>query len=104
MATNRGHRVTTVSPWIPGGEGQLRDLIPLPPWLFLLFRGIGWLFRHYYVFLVLSVSIYLWVAWDWSWWQAFLLFPILFILTRLTLIAFWLWYRNPTIPLFARRN
>lgn len=101
MATNR--RVTVVNPWIAGGEGQLRDLIPLPPWLFLFFKGVGWLFCHYYTALVLIISIILWIWWDWSWWQAFLLFPLIFILTRLLLITFYLWFRNPTIPLFTRR-
>lgn len=101
MATNR--RVTVVNPWIAGGEGQLRDLFPLPPWLFLIFRGISTAFRHYYVSIVLLLSIWLWLSWDWSWWQAFILFPLIFLITRLLLITFYLWFRNPTIPLFARR-
>lgn len=103
MATRRSTRVTQVDPWIVGGEGQLRDLLPLPPWLFLIFRGIGWLFQHFLITIVLITTIYLWVAWDWSWWQAFILFPILFLFLRASLITFYLWFKNPTIPLIARK-
>ena len=102
MATNR--RVTVVDPWIPGGEGQLRDLFPLPPWLFLLFRAIGASFRHYLITITILVALYLWIVWDWSWWQAFILFPAIFTITRVTVIAFWLWYRNPNVPLFAKQQ
>ena len=97
------NRTTVVSPWIPGGEGQLRDLFPLPPWLFLIFRFLGAAFRHYYITIIALTAFYLWVWWDWSWWQAGILFPTIFILSRFLVITFWLWYRNPTIPLFARR-
>lgn len=104
MATSRGRRVTTVSPWIPGGEGELRDLFPLPPFVFLLFRAIGWSARHYYTTFTLIMAIWLWWQWDWSPLAAFIVFPLTFLLTRLLLITIWLWYRNPTIPLFARRH
>lgn len=101
MATNR--RVTVVNPWIAGGEGQLRDLFPLPPWLFLIIRGIGQAVRHYLITIITAVSLWLWWQADWVWWLAFLVFPAAFLILRLFIITFWLWYRNPTIPLFARR-
>jgi|SRR5690349_7415774 len=103
MATNRG-RVTVVNPWIPGGEGQLRDLFPLPPFLFILIRFIQWLFRHYlFTFALLIPAIYLWIARDWSWWQAFLLYPFLLLLLRIFSTSLYLWFRNPTIPLISRK-
>lgn len=101
MANNR--RVTVVNPWIPGGEGQLRDLIPLPPAIFLTIRAIQWLFRHYYLTLLSLSSLLLWIVADWSWWGAFLLFPLLTLTARLTVTAFYLWYRNPSVPIFARK-
>ena len=101
MATNR--RVTVVNPWIPGGEGQLRDLFPLPPALFLIIRFLGWLLRHYLLSLLLLSSLLLWTIADWSWWGAFLLFPLLTLSGRLTVTAFYLWYRNPSVPIFARK-
>lgn len=102
MATNR--RVTVVNPWIPGGEGQLRDLLPLPPWLFLTFRAIQWLFRHYLLTLLTLSSLTLWIVADWSWWGAFLIFPLLSLLTRVMVTAARLWYHNPSVPLIARRH
>ena len=103
MAVNP-RRVTVVDPWVAGGEGQLRDLFPLPPWLILTARAISTSVKHFLITGIILLSIYLWWIKDWSWWQAFLLFPLLFILIRFTLITLWLWYRNPTIPLFARRD
>jgi len=103
MAVNP-RRVTVVDPWVAGGEGQLRDLFPLPPFLILTWRAIATSLKHFWVTGVILGAFYLWVAKDWSWWQAFLIFPLIFLLTRLLLITLYLWYRNPTIPLFARRN
>ena len=103
MATSRGRRITVVNPWIPGGEGQLRDLFPMPPVLFLTFKAISSALRHYYITFVILVSFYLWIWEDWSALLAFIVFPLAFLTLRLIVITFWLWYRNPTIPIFARR-
>ena len=102
MAANRS-RVTVVNPWVAGGEGQLRDLFPLPPWLFLLFRGIGWLLRHYLFTLLLLSSLLLWIWGDWVWWAAFILFPILTLLSRVIFTASRLWYHNPSVPIIDRK-
>ena len=104
MATRRSTRVTNVDPWIIGGEGQLRDLFTLPPLLILAFRGIASAVRHFLLTGVILFSLYLWIAKDWSWWQAFLVFPISFYLARCSIITSWLWFKNPTIPLIARKR
>lgn len=104
MATRRSTRVTAVNPWIFGGEGQLRDAFPLPPWLFLIFKTIAIAARHFIITLIAITALWLWIAKDWAWWQAFLLFPILAYLLRLTLITLYLWYKNPSIPLIARKR
>jgi hypothetical protein len=103
MATRRSTRVTQVSPWIPGGEGQLRDLLPLPPWLFLLGRAILHAFRHYLISLTLILSVYFWIWQDWNFFLAFILFPILVLLVHFLIITSWLWYKNPSIPLIAKK-
>ena len=103
MATRRSTRVTTVNPWIPGGEGQLRDLFPLPPWLFITFKAIGAAIRHALITLIIITAIWLWWLKDWNWWQSFLLFPLAAYLVRLILITSWLWFKNPSIPLIARK-
>jgi hypothetical protein len=103
VATNR--RVTVVNPWIPGGEGQWRDLIPMPPILVLLvFRPLGWLFKHPLLLLLLTISLTLFLANDWPWWGAFIIFPLLCLFARLLLTTLWLWYRNPNVPFFARKT
>lgn len=104
MATRRSTRVTQVDPWIVGGEGQLRDLFPLPPWLILVFRAVTTALRHFLITIITILALYLWIAKDWSWWQAFILFPLLFLFLRLSIITFYLWFKNPTIPLIARKN
>lgn len=104
MATRRSTRVTQVNPWIPGGEGQLRDLFPLPPPIFLLFKGIASAARHFLITTTLIIALYLWIAKDWAYYQAFIIFPILAYLLRLSLITLYLWYRNPSIPLIARKK
>lgn len=104
MATRRSTRVTQVDPWIVGGEGQLRDLFPLPPWVFLIGRALSWLFRHFLITGVFLLALWLWIAGDWVWWLAFLVFPAVFLFLRTTLIVFYLWFKNPTIPLIARKN
>lgn len=103
MATRRSTRVTQVNPWIAGGEGQLRDLFPLPPWLFLLGRLVATGFRHFLITTTVVLSILLWWIWDWASPLAFLLFPLIVLLTRALLITLYLWYKNPTIPLIARK-
>jgi hypothetical protein len=103
MATRRSTRVTHVDPWIFGGEGQLRDLLPLPPWLFLLGRGVASAFKHYLITITVILAFILWIWWDWSAVLAFIVFPSLVFLTRSTLVTAWLWYKNPTIPLIARK-
>jgi hypothetical protein len=103
MATRRSTRVTAVNPWIPGGEGQLRDLFPLPPWVFLFFRAISTSARHFLITAIVITALWLWIAEDWSWFLALVIFPLSFLLLRLSIIAFYLWYRNPSIPLFARK-
>jgi hypothetical protein len=103
VATRRSTRVTQVNPWIAGGEGQLRDLFPLPPWLFLLGRFIATSFRHFLITITILLAFYLWIAWDWNYLAAFFLFPLLVFLARSTLITLYLWYKNPTIPLIARK-
>src|SRR3954465_13589785 len=103
MATRRSTRVTQVSPWIPGGEGQLRDLLPLPPWLFLLAGALLHAFRHYLISLTLIFSLLLCGKADWNFYLAFILFPILVLLVHFLIITSWIWYKNPSIPLIARR-
>jgi len=95
--------VTQVSPWIPGGEGQLRDLLPLPPWLFLLGRAIATAIRHYLISLTFIFSLLLWWKAEWNFFLAFILFPLLVLLVHFLIITSWLWYKNPSIPLIARR-
>lgn len=102
-AFRRSARVTQVSPWIVGGDGQLRDLFPIPPLLLLTFRAITTLVRHFLITTTLLLALYFWAAQDWAWWQAFLILPITVVLLRLTLITFYLWFKNPTIPLVARK-
>jgi hypothetical protein len=104
VATRRSTRITAVNPWIVGGEGQLRDLVPLPPWLFILIKAVTQAFRHYLITTLAIIAIWLWWAKDWSWWQAFILFPLIFLLLRLTIITLYLWYKNPSIPLLARKH
>lgn len=105
MATRRSTRITQVNPWIVGGEGQLRDLFPLPPW-FVLFvaRPLGWAFRHYLVTITVIISIALFTAWHWNPYLAFFGFPLLVLTLRTGLITAYLWYKNPTIPLIARKG
>jgi predicted GIY-YIG superfamily endonuclease len=57
-------RTTTItSKWVVGGDGQLKDLFPLPPLLKLLLDLLTWLFRHplYIVlpatFITLAISL-----------------------------------------------
>lgn len=97
------NRVTVTSPWIPGGEGQLRDLFPIPPWLFLIGRFIATSLRHFLITTTVILSLWLWIAKDWNWWQSLILFPLLAALSRLTLITLYLWFKNPSIPLIARK-
>ena len=106
MATNpRGStRVTQVDPWIAGGEGQLRDLFPLNPAVILAGRAFLFLFRHYQLTIGFILATLLWVKADWSFAAAFILFPILLLLARLTIVLLFLWYRNPAIPLIARKD
>ena len=104
MATRRSTRVTQVSPWIAGGEGQLRDLFPLPPWLFLLGRLLQTAFRHYFITSIILLSIYIYFHYNLSPLLAFIVFPIVIYLIRCLLVTLWLWYKNPTIPLIARKQ
>ena len=104
MATRRSTRVTQVNPWIVGGEGQLRDLLPLPPWLFLLGRAVSTAFRHFLITSTFVFALLLWWKGDVVWWVSFLLFPLIILLLRSSLITAYLWYKNPTIPLIARKN
>jgi hypothetical protein len=93
MATNR--RVTVVNPWIPGGEVLV----------VFVFRPLGWLFKHFFFsifFLILPLLLL--TVWDWAWWAALILFPLLVLFTRILVTTLWLWYRNPSVPLFARRT
>ena len=104
MATlRRSGRITVVNPWVAGGDGQLRDLFPLPPWLFLTLKALLAAGRHFLITTLILLSLYLWVAKDWAWWQAFLILPILLYLLRLLLITLYLWWKNPSIPLIARK-
>jgi hypothetical protein len=103
MATRRSTRVTQVNPYIPGGEGQLRDLFPLPPWLFFLGKGILHAFRHYLISLTLIFSLLLWWKAEWNFFLAFILFPLLVLLVHFLIITSWLWYKNPSIPLIAKK-
>lgn len=98
-----GQRITVVNPWIPGGEGQLRDLFPLPPALFLTLKALGWLVRHYEITLVTALAFYLWWGAHWGWFGALVIVPILYLSARLILRLLYLWWRNPSIPLIARR-
>lgn len=104
MATRRSTRVTNVDPWIAGGEGQLRDLFPLPPWLFLLGRFLATATKHFLITAIVLTAVYLWIGKDWAAYQAFLIFPLSFYLARLSIITSWLWFKNPTIPLIARKR
>lgn len=103
MATRRSTRITQVDPWIVGGQGQVRDLFPLPPWVILTGRALSQAARHYLITIVTLTALYLWIWWDWAWWQAFILFPLSIVTARATAITAYLWYKNPTIPLIARR-
>lgn len=103
MATRRSTRITQVNPWIVGGEGQLRDLLPLPPWLFLVGRLLSNAARHYLVTITVIVSIALFTAWHWNPYLAFFGFPLLVLTLRTGLITAYLWYKNPTIPLIAKK-
>jgi len=104
MATRRSTRVTNVDPWIAGGEGQLRDLFPLPPLLILASRALASATRHFLITLTAISAIYLWISKDWAAYQAFLILPLSIYLLRVSLITAWLWFKNPTIPLIARKN
>lgn len=104
MATRRSTRVTNVDPWIPGGEGQLRDLFPMPPALILFGRFLALSFRHWLITITTLVAIILWIWGDWGWGAAFLLFPIIIFTIRATAVTLWLWYKNPTIPLIVRKR
>lgn len=57
-STPHSSRVTTVNPWILGGEGRLVDLFPLNPWLILAGRLILSLARHPIRTLIAALSIY----------------------------------------------
>ena len=103
MATRRSTRVTQVDPWILGGEGQLRDLLPLPPWLFLVGRFLSQSARHWLITLTLIVALYLWIAQDFVWYFTFIIFPLIVLIFRTLIITAYLWYKNPTIPLIARK-
>jgi hypothetical protein len=103
MRHSRSSRVTQVNPWVVGGEGQFRDLIPLPPWLFLLGRALLHAFRHYLISLTLILSLLLWWKEDWNFYLAFILFPLLVLLVHFLIITSWLWYKNPSIPLIAKK-
>lgn len=104
MATRRrSSRVTTVSPWIYGGEGQLRDLFPMPPALFLAIQVIKFLFfRHWYITLSLSLSTYLYLAYDWPPLLAFIFLPIFLLLAYNGAMIGYLWYKNP-VPIIKRK-
>lgn len=103
MAAGRTGRVTVVDPWIAGGEGQLRDLFPIPPLLILTWRTIVGIFRHYQLTALVVISALLWWKADWSWQAAFILAPILLTALRFLIVILYLWYRNPSIPLIARK-
>lgn len=103
MGSRRSTRVTQVNPWIPGGEGQLRDLFPLPPWLFLLLRALTASLKHFLITSLLCLSLYVYSIYDWTWYSAFIILPFSLIILRISIITLYLWYKNPTIPLIARR-
>jgi hypothetical protein len=48
-------------------------------------------------------SVYLWIWQDWNFFLAFILFPILVLLVHFLIITSWLWYKNPSIPLIAKK-
>lgn len=103
MANRRSTRVTNVDPWIIGGEGQLRDLFHINPFVLITFRAIASLFRHYLITTLFLLSLYAYFHWDWSFLGAFIILPLSLILLRTIIVTTFLWYRNPTIPLIARK-
>jgi hypothetical protein len=73
------------------------------PGSFFLGRGILHAFRHYLISLTLIFSLLLWWKADWNFYLAFILFPILILLVHFLIITSWLWYKNPSIPLIAKK-
>lgn len=96
-------RVTTVSPWVPGGDGQIRDLFPLPPIVFIFFKLIFAILKQWQLLAILC----LW--WVLSLTDALSATPALFIALFLgaipVLIKYGIiWYKHPHLPIIARKN
>jgi DNA segregation ATPase FtsK/SpoIIIE, S-DNA-T family len=89
-------RVTNVSPWIPGGDGRLRDLFPMPPLLILTGRALLRAFHHYYISLTVIGYLILLFYRPFNA-HPFIILPTYFLtilLVALTIFHF----RNPSIP------
>lgn len=97
MAAQRRYRL--------GGSAFPRPYVSYKTYLLLtFFRLCLRLFRHPLLILIISISLYLWIAEDWIWYLSFLIFPSLLLLLLTAVKVFYLWYRNPTVPIFARKQ
>jgi FtsK/SpoIIIE family len=55
-------RTTVTSKWVWGGNGELRDAFPLPPWLFLAGKYVWWVITHPIHVGVVFLSLVAWAS------------------------------------------
>lgn len=97
----RGNRVTTTSPWILGGDGELRDLFPIPPALLILGRLLTNILRQWRTTLPIIIYILLAILWKSLWLPLLIAIPMLILGTAAFILYYW--YNNPDIPLIKRK-
>jgi hypothetical protein len=58
-------RTTVTSKWVVGGNGELRDAFPMPPWLFLTGKYVWWVVSHPFHVGVFVLTLWAWVSTGW---------------------------------------
>ena len=95
-------RVTTVSPWVIGGDGELRDLVPLNPWLFMLFKLLFFLLKQWRLLILCGVWYLLGRTEAFTWFPALTCALFICALPYTAKYAI-IWYRHPYLPIIARK-
>lgn len=90
-------RVTNVDPWVIGGEGRLRDLFPLPPWMIITIRLITYCVKNWKGSLLFAAILGTYI-----YTESFFLALVVFIVIPLTFTIFGIYRtakRNPQLAL-----
>jgi hypothetical protein len=97
----RTGRVTNVDPWVVGGDGEFKDLVPLPPLVILGGRFIAFCIRKWKRTIIILLIPTLYFYYDSI--ILALLVPFLLVATYFTIYIGGRWYRSPDVPFIRRK-